>query len=130
MKTYKQIEEMENMYNEKYNSIDKGNDENKEDLIIYGHWVDFLSDLLDWNVLDYAEKIGFDIEKENDMFEYTDEVKKEIIITEEQAKEQLEIRNEICRKYPYGSCKNKWWIDGINIDMLERDILKWVLEIE
>lgn len=130
MKTYKEIEEMENMYDEKYNCIDKGNDENKEDLIIYGHWVDFLSDLLDWNVLDYAEKIGFDIEKENDMFEYTDEVKKEIIITEEQAKEQLEIRNEICKKYPYGSCRNRWWIDGINIDMLERDILKWVLEIE
>ena len=130
MKTYKQIEEMENMYNEKYNSIDKGNDENKEDLIIYGHWVDFLSDLLDWNVLDYAEKIGFDIEKEDDMFEYTDEVKKEIIITEEQAKEELKIRERFCEKYPYGSCKNKWWIDGINIDMLERDILKWVLEIE
>lgn len=130
MKTYKQIEEMENMYNKKYNSIDKGNDENKEDLIIYGHWVDFLSDLLDWNVLDYAEKIGFDIEKENDMFEYTDEVKKEIIITEEQAKKELKIREKVCEKYPYGSCRNKWWIDGINIDMLERDILKWVLEIE
>lgn len=130
MKSYKQIKEMEDIYNEKYTRLDNDKEENKEDLIIFGHWVDFLSDLADWNVLDYAEKIGFDIEKEDDMFEYTEEVKKEIIITEEQAKEELKTRERICKKYPYGSCRNKWWINGINIDMLERDILKWVLEIE
>lgn len=79
-------------------------------------------------MLDYAEKIGFNFEKHDGMFEITEKVKKEIIIKEEQAEEALKIKDKICQKHPYGSCRNKWWINGINIDMLERDILRWVLE--
>lgn len=108
--------------------MDKNDEKTREDRIIFGHWIDFLDDLLDWNILDYAEKIGFDFEKHDDMFEITEEVKKEIIIKEEQAEEELKIKEKICQKYPYGSCRNKWWINGINIDMLERDILRWILE--
>lgn len=128
MKTYNEIEKIQEEYNKKYDNLDKNDENTHEDRIIFGHWVDFLDDLLDWNMLDYAEKIGFDFEEHDDMFEITDEVKKEIIITEKQAEEELKIREKYCQKYPYGSCKNQWWINGINIDMLERDILKWVLE--
>lgn len=128
MKTYTEIEEKKEEYNRKYDNLDKNDENTKEDKIIFGHWVDFLDDLLDWNMLEYAEQIGFDFEKNDDMFEITDEVKKEIMIAEEQAKNELKVREKICQKYPYGSCKNKWWINGINIDMLERDILKWILE--
>lgn len=128
MKTYIEIEKKQEEYNNKYDSLDKNDEKTKEDRIIFGHWVDFLDDLLDWNILNYAEKIGFDFEKNNDIFEITDEVKKKIIITEEQAEKELKIREEICHRYPYGSCRNEWWINGINIDMLERDILKWVLD--
>lgn len=128
MKTYNEIEEKQEEYNQKYDSFDKNDEKTREDRIIFGHWIDFLDDLLDWNILDYAEKIGFDFEKHDDMFEITEEVKKEIIIKEEQAEEELKIKEKICQKYPYGSCRNKWWINGINIDMLERDILRWILE--
>lgn len=128
MKTYTEIEEKKEEHDKKYDSLDKNDEKTKEDRIILGHCVDFLDDLLDWNMLKYAEKIGFDFEKNDDMFEITDEVKNKIIITEEQAEKELQIREEICQRYPYGSCKNKWWINGINIDMLERDILKWVLD--
>lgn len=128
MKTYTEIEEKKEEYNRKYDNLDKNDENTKEDRIIFGHWVDFLDDLLDWNMLEYAEQIGFDFEKNDDMFEITDEVKKKIMIAEEQAKNELKVREKICQKYPYGSCKNKWWINGINIDMLERDILKWILE--
>lgn len=128
MKTYTEIEEKKEEYNRKYDNLDKNDENTKEDKIIFGHWVDFLDDLLDWNMLEYAEQIGFDFEKNDDMFEITDEVKKKIMIAEEQAKNELKVREKICQKYPYGSCKNKWWINGINIDMLERDILKWILE--
>lgn len=128
MKTYTEIEEKKEEYNRKYDNLDKNDENIKEDRIIFGHWVDFLDDLLDWNMLEYAEQIGFDFEKNDDMFEITDEVKKKIMIAEEQAKNELKVREKICQKYPYGSCKNKWWINGINIDMLERDILKWILE--
>ena len=122
MKTYIEIEKKQEEYNNKYDVLDKNDEKTKEDRIIFGHWVDFLDDLLDWNILNYAEKIGFDFEKNNDIFEITDEVKKKIIITEEQAEKELNIREEICHRYPYGSCRNEWWINGINIDMLERDI--------
>lgn len=128
MKTYTEIEEKKKEYNRKYDNLDKNDENTKEDRIIFGHWVDFLDDLLDWNMLEYAEQIVFDFEKNDDMFEITDEVKKKIMIAEEQAKNELKVREKICRKYPYGSCKNKWWINGINIDILERDILKWILE--
>lgn len=128
MKTYIEIEEKQEEYNKKYANLDKNDEKTKEDRIIFGHCADFLDDLLDWNMLKYAEKIGFDFEKNDDIFEITDELKKEIIITTEQAEKELKIREEFCQKYPYGSCKNKWWINGINIDMLERDILKWVLD--
>lgn len=128
MKTYTEIEEKKEEYNRKYDNLDKNDENTKEDRIIFGHWVDFLDDLLDWNMLEYVEQIGFDFEKNDDMFEITDEVKKKIMIAEEQAKNELKVREKICQKYPYGSCKNKWWINGINIDMLERDILKWILE--
>lgn len=128
MKTYTEIEEKKEEYNRKYDNLDKNDENIKEDRIIFGHWVDFLDDLLDWNMLEYAEQIGFDFEKNDDMFEITDEVKKKIMIAEEQAKNELKVREKICQKYPYGSCKNKWWINGINIDMLERDILKWISE--
>ena len=128
MKTYTKIEEKQEEYNKKYDSLDKNDEKTKEDRIIFAHWVDFLDDLLDWNMLDYAEKIGFDFEEHDDMFEITDEVKKEIVITEKQAKKELKIREIHCKRYPYGCCRNEWWISGINIDMLERDILRWVLD--
>lgn len=128
MRTYTEMEKKQEEYNQNYDSLDKNDKNTQEDRIIFGHWVDFLDDLLDWNILDYAEKIGFDFDIEKDMFELTDEVKKAIIITEEQAKEELQKREEIYNKYPYGRCSNKWWIEGIYIDKLERDILKWVLD--
>lgn len=128
MKAYNEIEEIQEEYNRKYDILDKNDENTHEDRIIFAHWVDFLDDLLDWNMLDYAEKIGFDFEEHDDMFEITDEVKKEIIITKEQAEKELKIREDICQKYPYGRCRNVWWINGINIDMLERDILRWVLD--
>ena len=106
MKTYIEIEKKQEEYNNKYDVLDKNDEKTKEDRIIFGHWVDFLDDLLDWNILNYAEKIGFDFEKNNDIFEITDEVKKKIIITEEQAEKELNIREEICHRYPYGSCRN------------------------
>lgn len=76
MKTYNEIEEKQEEYNQKYDSLDKNDEKTREDRIIFGHWIDFLDDLLDWNILDYAEKIGFDFEKHDDMFEITEEVKK------------------------------------------------------
>lgn len=128
MKSYSEIEEMQKYYRQKYDEQDKNDERTEENRIIFGHWVDFLDDMLDYNILDYGKKIGHDFETETEMFEITDEVKKEIIITEEQVKKELDIREKICQKYPYGRCKNVWWINGINIEMLERDILRWILE--
>ena len=128
MKTYTEIEKKQAEYNEKFDALPENDEKTHEDKIIFGHWVDFLDDLLDWNMLDYADKIGYDFESDEEMFEITDEVKKEILITEDQAKKELEYREEICNRYPYGRISTQWWIKGIYIEKLERDILRWVLE--
>lgn len=61
------------------------------------------------------------------MFEITEEVKRNYN-KRRASRRRIKNKRKICQKYPYGSCRNKWWINGINIDMLERDILRWILE--
>ena len=57
------------------------------------------------------------------------EVQKEIVITEEQARKELQSRIEYCKLHPYGAIHN-FVFDGIYLEKIELDILKWVLEIE
>lgn len=109
-----------------YEQFDK-----EEQMVIAGTWVDFIDDLLDYNLNEFMDKNGYDEDDiENTFFVDDENVQKEIFITEEQAKKMLENREKICKEHPYGLVKNMHCFKGIYIEKIEVDILKWFLEIE
>ena len=124
MKTYIEVEEKQKEYQEKF---DKLREENPNDIItlsIYGDWVDLIGELLIWNVSKYAEKVGFDFNSGKEIFEFTDEVKKELIITEDEAKEMLEQYQKEINSHMFSKKDKRTQI----MLKTEVDILKWMLE--
>lgn len=129
------IEELTNMQKQKveeYNQLEKctqlNNSEKEEKLIIAGTWIDFIDNLLDYNLVEFMENNGYsneDIEK----LISNRKVQEQILITEEQAKIELECKEKHCKEHPYGVVQNNI-SNGIYIKKIELDILKWVLEIE
>ena len=124
MKTYIEVEEKQREYQEKFDKLQEENPNDIRTLCIYGDWVDLIGELLIWNVSKYAEKVGYDFNSDEDIFEFTDEVKKELLITEKEAREMLEQYEKEVNSYMFSKK------DARTQSMLktEVDILKWMLE--
>lgn len=129
MKSIEELKEKQKSLHIEYKKILKEKPEDKrEQIIITSHWQNFINMLLYWNLLDYCEKNNLDPD------DYTEEICEKnavplhVFITEEQAEKELKLREELYKKYPYGTCQNSYYIDGIYIQKLELDILKWFLE--
>lgn len=124
MKTYIEIEEKQNEYRQKYDKLQEENPNDVETLCIYGDWIDLIGELLIWNVSKYADKVGYDFNSDEEIFDFTDEVKKEIVITEEEAKEMLEQYEKEVNSYRFSKKDKRTQI----MLKTEVDILKWMLE--
>lgn len=124
MKTYIEVEKKQQEYQQKFDELQKENPNDIETLSVYGDWVDLIGELLIWNVSKYAEKVGYDFNSGEEIFEFTDEVKKELLITEDDAREILEQYQKEVNSYKF---KKK---DARTQSMLktEVDILIWMLE--
>ena len=124
MKTYIEVEEKQREYQEKFDKLQEENPNDIKTLCIYGDWVDLIGELLIWNVSKYAEKVGYDFNSEEEIFEFTDEVKKELLITEDEAREMLEQYEKEVNSYMFSKK------DERTQSMLktEVDILRWMLE--
>ena len=123
MKTYIEIEEKKKEYDEKYDKLEMENPKDIDTLNVYGDWVDLLDEFLIWNLTSYAEKIGFDLSKDYDeIFEFTDEAKREMLISEDEARNRLlALEKEI---------SNNTRLSKRHLALLkdEADVLKWILE--
>lgn len=123
MKTYIEIEEKKKEYNEKYDKLEMENPKDIDTLNIYGDWIDLLDEFLMWNITSYAKKIGVDLSKDfDDTFEFTDDAKKEMLISEDEAKKRLTtLEREVA---------NNKKLSKRHLALLknEADILKWMLE--
>ena len=133
MKSIKELLDTREKYDklyEKYRNAKELNDfDRKEKCVIAGHWVDFISYLLDFNICEYMEKYGYTDDDIGEKFQSDDpEVVKDLVIREKQAKEELEYRIEYCKKHPYGVTYNNLF-GGIFLKKIERDILKWYLDV-
>lgn len=123
MKTYIEIEKKKDEYNQKYDKLKEENSKDEDTLLIYSDWIDLLDEFLIWNITDYAKKIGFDLSIEHDeIFPFTDEAKKEMLISENEAQERLcVLEKEIAN--------NKKMSKKLLILLkIEADILRWILE--
>ncbi len=134
MKSIQELKEMQEQKNKLFDEIKKSNEYNEfqkqEKEIIAGHWIDFIDDLLDYNYTDYMDKMGYTEKDIETKFTTKDpKVQKEIFITEEQARKELKIREKCCIEHPYG-VTHHILLGGIFLEKIERDILKWFLEIE
>lgn len=123
MKTYIEIEKKKDEYNKKYDKLKEENSKDEDTLLIYSDWIDLLDEFLIWNITDYAKKIGFDLSIEHDeIFPFTDEAKKEMLISENEAQERLcVLEKEI-------SNNKKMSKKLLNLLKNEADILRWILE--
>lgn len=138
MKTIQELKDMQEEKMKLYDELKKQKDLDmadelyqKEKLIIAGTWVDFIDDLLDYNLVDFMNRKGYNDDDIETTFTVKDkEVQKEIFITEKQALEMLEHKKKICNEHPYGLVIHKLMCEGIYIEKIEIDILKWFLEIE
>ena len=100
-------------------------------MIITGTWIDFIDNLLDYNLSEFMTKNGYvDDDIEKTFFTDDENVEKEIFIRKEQALKLLEDRQKIYEEHPYGIATNLFVFKGIYIKKIELDILKWFLEIE
>ncbi len=123
MKSYIEIEKKKDEYNKKYDKLLQENPSDDDTLLIYSDWLDLLGEFLTWNITSYAEKIGFDLSKEHDkLFPFTDEAKKEMLISEEEATHRLSVlEREI-------ASNEKLSKDHMKLLKNEADILRWMLE--
>lgn len=123
MKTYTEIEKKKDEYDKKYDKLKEENCNNIDTLRAYSDWIDLLDEFLTWNISEYAKKIGFDLGKDTDeIFSFTDEAKKEMLISESEATERLYVlekelshNNQLTRRH-------------LNLLKNEADILRWILE--
>lgn len=124
MKTYIEMEQKQKEYQAKYDTLKVENSNDKLNLSIYADWVDLLDEFLIWNVVKYAEKVGYDFESDEEIFEFTDAVKKEIVIKEEEVKERFEgLEKELHSKMAEKRSQRR------NLLLQnEYDVLKWMLE--
>lgn len=124
MKTYIEVEKKQEEYQQKFDKLREENPSDITTLSIYGDWVDLIGEFLIWNVTKYAEKVGYDFNSDEDIFEFTDEVKNELLITEDEAREMLEQYENEVNSYKFSKK------DARTQSMLktEVDILKWMLE--
>ena len=134
MKSIQDLKEMQDQKRKLCDAIDKSNEydefQKREKAIIAGHWVDYIYDLLEYNYYNYMQKMGYTEEDIETTFKTDDpKVQKEIFITEEQARKELELSEKYCREHPYGVTYHRLF-GGIFLEKIERDILKWFLEIE
>ena len=134
MKKIQELKEMQEQKNQLFDEIDKSIElddfQRKEQRVIAGHWVDFIDELLDYNFSEFMDKHGYTEDDIGTTFTSEQpEVAKEMYIREEQARKELEYRENYCKEHPYGNCYHPF-SGGIFIEKLERDILKWMLEIE
>ena len=127
MKTYKEIEQKQQEYEKKFDDLKELQSKDRKVLATCGEWIDFLGEILIWNVVEYAKKIGYDFESNDDIFEMTDEAKKELVITEEEARKQLE-EIERMLKSSSNRTRNSKTFEGINLFEIDLEILKWILE--
>lgn len=133
MKSIKELldtrEKYDKLFEEYSNSKELNDYEKKEKRVISGHWVDFINYLLDFNICEYMEKYGYTDDDIAEIISFDNpEIVKELVITEEQAKKELEYRIEYCKKHPYGVTYNNLF-GGIFLQKLEADILKWYLDV-
>lgn len=124
MKTYIEMEQKQKEYQAKYDTLKVENSNDKLNLSIYADWVDLLDEFLIWNVVKYAEKVGYDFESDEEIFDFTDAVKKEIVIKEEEVKERFErLERELHSKMAEKRSQRR------NLLLQnEYDVLKWMLE--
>ena len=105
-------------------------DDNEEQKVIAVTWVNFIDEMLDYNLSEFMEKNGYDDDDIEKTFFLDDEnVQKQIVLTENQAREILEGKIKMCEEHPYGLVKNAHCFKGIYVEKIELDILKWFLEI-
>jgi hypothetical protein len=131
MKNIQMLQEKKEEMNKLCDEINKLNcADKKEKLIIATHWIDFINTLLYWNLYNFCLENKLDPDEYSESLENLNNIPKEIIINEEQAIKELEWREKLYNDYPYGTCKNSYYINGIYIEKLELDILKWLLERE
>lgn len=123
MKTYIEIEKKKNEYDKKYDKLKEENCNNIDTLREYSDWIDLLDEFLTWNISEYAKKIGFDLGKNTDeIFPFTDEAKKEMLISENEATERL------CVLEKELSQNNQLTRRHLNLLKNEADILRWILK--
>lgn len=125
MKTYKQAEEKQKECEKKFIELRNQPTPDRKLVATYSHWVDFLDELRINNVVEYAKKIGYDFESNEEIFEFTDKAKEEMFITEEQATKYLEAYKI---NYKHNPTKSSEFFGGINIDKINIEILEWLLE--
>lgn len=123
MKTYIEIEKKKDEYEKKYDKLKKENSNDDDALLIYSDWIDLLGEFLTWNITAYAQKIGFDLGKEHDeIFPFTDEAKKEMLISESEATHRLSVLEKETTNNKNMSKEH------LKLLEIEADILRWILE--
>lgn len=123
MKTYIEIEKKKKEYDKKYDKLLAENPKDIDTLNVYADWEDLLDEFLTWNITEYAKKIGFDLGQDHDdIFPFTDEAKKEMLISEDEAKERLSLL-----EYEVAN-NNKMTKRHLDLLKNEADILRWMLE--
>lgn len=116
MKSLQDLKNKQDEMNKLYDKVHETNTyANNVNSVIIGHWVDFIGELLYFNLNDDTPT------------ELTDEIERSILITQKQAEEELDSREEQIKEFPYGTfaCLNS---KGIYLEKLEIDILKWILD--
>lgn len=127
----KMQEEKNKLYEELKNTKELNEFDRDEQIIIATTWVDFIDDLLDYNLCEFMDKNGYGEEDIETTFTVKDEkVQKEIVIRKEQALKELECRKKCCEEHPYGVTRHLFVFKGMYLEKIELDILKWFLEIE
>ena len=125
MKTYLEVQKKQEEYKNKLIKLRNEENPDKKLLAIYSQWIDILAELQITNIVQYAKKIGYDFNTDEEMFELTDDARKEMFITEEQAKNNLESYRI---NYKYAPNKTSKFFGSINTDKVNIEILEWLLE--
>ncbi len=125
MKTYKEAEEKQKECEKKFIELRNQPNPDKKLVATYSQWVDILGELRINNVVEYAKKIGYDFNSNEEIFEFTEEAKKEMFITEEQARNDLEAYKI---NYKHNPNRTSNYFGGINMDKINIEILEWLLE--
>lgn len=125
MKNYLEVQKKQEEYKNKLIKLRNEENPDKTLLAIYSHWIDILGELQIANILQYAQKVGYDFNNDEELFELTDEARKEMFITEEQARNNLESYRI---NYNYNPNKTSKFFGAINTDKINIEILEWLLE--